>query len=353
VLRPDAIDIELSRLSLVTYLQALDVDVGVAEASLASAAASGVVDNVITSAVTTPAPDDVDSECASDGTATSSAAGSGSDAESVSVSGSPSDDEDLLRGDVAAPLHFTDHLNGEGASGSSHGNSRTTKPTPWHTTASPLSEVAASASDATDASDASSPSQSPLIVSMPMCSHETAARMRTLMMTDLIEGRKLEYDTDVGLLHLFERAGGRVDVSMVEAALASHQGLVDADGTDDAGGSPGSSCVSNAALQNNLAVVQVCCCDSTLWAASLHGCVAAVRREACVLRGDCRRLQLRDHFFAFADTEDGTVYAYATFGRVFLERYVSSGSPLANLVLELLDVDRRYCRVTTVTGPCQ
>jgi hypothetical protein len=56
-------------------------------------------------------------------------------------------------------------------------------------------------------------------------------------------------------------------------------------------------------------------------------------------------LQLRDHFFAFADTEDGTAYTYATFGRVFLERYVASGSPLVVRILELLDVDRRYCSV--------
>ncbi len=57
-------------------------------------------------------------------------------------------------------------------------------------------------------------------------------------------------------------------------------------------------------------------------------------------------LQLRDHFFAYADTADGTAYTYSTFGSVFLERYVSSGSPLVGRILELLDVDKRCVRGT-------
>jgi hypothetical protein len=295
--------------------QALDVDVGVAEASLASAA--GVVADAITSAVTTPAPDDVASASASDGTATSSVAGSGSEAESMSVSGSPSDDAIHHGYDVAAPRIFT-HSTG-GASGPAHGDSSTTKPTPWHATAqaSPLLDVAfsdatdvavvparelpspppsASASASAGVHTHTSQSQSPPVASV--CSHNTATRMHALMTTDLIEGRKLEYDTDVGLLHLFERAGGRVDPSMVEAALASHQGGADRS-SDDAGGDSRAhdddsdvlpmGRVADAALQNNAVIVQVRCrewCLCTVWLRA-SGCVAAWLR-GCEAAWLCR-----------------------------------------------------------------
>jgi hypothetical protein len=163
------------------------------------------------------------------------------------------------------------------------------------------------------------------------CSPKTAARMHALMMTDLLEGRKLEYDSDVGLLHLFERAGGRVDASMVRTALASQPGGVDGSGASGADSVTG---VANTALAQSPAVREVRRCD---WL--VHG----GPRDCAAKRVHVSLRQLRDHFFAFADTEDGTAYTYATFGRVFLERYVASGSPLVVRIFELLDVDRRYC----------
>jgi hypothetical protein len=97
-----------------------------------------------------------------------------------------------------------------------------------------------------------------------------------------------------------------VDVSMVEAALASHQGGADRS-SDDAGGDLRAHDddrdvlpmrrAADAALQNNAVIVQVRCRELSVCTAWLCGCVAAWLRGCVavslqcivkrVLRGDC------------------------------------------------------------------
>jgi hypothetical protein len=94
-------------------------------------------------------------------------------------------------------------------------------------------------------------------------SQKTAARMHELMMADLIEGRKLEYDTDVGLLHLFERAGGRVEAPMVRRASMQVKVRCAGVGRDDPSGAKGSA---DQVLEDHPVIVQVPCDDCLLWA---------------------------------------------------------------------------------------